>query len=375
MKLTVHKKHLKLFIQDLWKDARQLEVETINGSPVIRRYSDSNVSIAEEFAFLQRLRGIVSIKIPEIVAHDENHICFQYIVGTRVFNLLMDLKELYQLDSDIGYFDVCLQLKQELQENLGEFQAAVAKDPLLTKIKKRYPAEKKVLNVYRLLTSILPDLVFSDDLAEDLNGIIRVYTEHSSLPFRDATPKNAILSIPALFQRNFSSKKERLSAVAAMVKSGELKHLITKERVYHIDFSGCLFLCPVSDDWIALKQHEATQWLSGNSSACSDEDDAVELCTKFVRFTRFGGRKLAYRFLNRSGHAIRFGRDNERYYFAALEEICARLRELEIVEHRRLTDVVNSLSLACSYQAPTDYLHDFMKEAGTIKYYSDIYPN
>lgn len=375
MKLNIKDENLKLFIKDLWKDSRQLKVTTDHGIKVIRRYSDHQTSIDDEYAFLERLQKIVSFRIPTVVTHTNDYISYQYIAGTRASNLLYDLKELFQKETDCQYLEVATKLTAILHQDLAEFQAKVRNDAKLKKLGKNYPVTEKLVNMFCLLTSITSLDKYKIEIIDDLNKIAGIYSLNSKIPFRDATPKNVILDIPALYQEHFKSRNQRLSVVKSMVKSGELANHIIKEKLFHIDFSGSVFLCPLSDDWIALKHHEVTNWLSELSQDHTTGENMVELCTKFVRFARFGGRKLAYRLLNQKGYNIRFILDNEAYYFSHLQAICQSLQNQDFLQNKSLVKVLTSLEQACSYQPTKDHLHSFAQNYQVTVYYQDVFPN
>ncbi len=372
MKLNINKKLLKLFYTDLWKDFRQLEVISVNGDKAIRRYSDNQTSIQDEYQFIKELKKKASFKIPNIISHTDNYLLFQYVPGTRAFNLLMDLKVLYEQEKNKEYFSIGTQIMQLLQDDLKEFQSFYEGNYAEETHLDLYPAFEKTKNVFFLLTSML-GLQMSVD---ELDKIISIYLSNSDTPFRDATPKNVILDIPLLNQKNFNSRNERLDVVKEQVKSGELKRKIIRDIVYHIDFSGCSFRCPKKDDWITISQHEASVWLKEHNQKRNVGESDEELCTKFVRFSRLGGRKLAYRLLNNSGYQIRFGLDNEAYYFYQLSDICKTLVKRGIISDPSVSDVMLQLVKACNYTPPEDYFHSHkMVKNDTTIYYSDVFPN
>ncbi|NQU62980.1 MAG: hypothetical protein HQ517_01660, partial [SAR324 cluster bacterium] len=154
LKLQVRKESVRLFIQDLWKDLRHLEVIDCNGGKIIRRFADNNTTIAEEFEYLGRLGDIIDFKIPEIFQYTDTYIDFRYIQGTRAFNLLMDLKSLYQLEKNARYLKLGLKLITLLQNDLTVFQTEMMADPFFTVNRPVYPAGEKIRTLYRVLTSV-----------------------------------------------------------------------------------------------------------------------------------------------------------------------------------------------------------------------------
>lgn len=371
MKLNVSDDHLKLFFKDLWKDIRRLELKTEKGVQVIRRHSDFAANVAEEVNIIKILKKSVSFNIPNIISSADTSISFQYIAGTRAFNLLMDLRELYRADSTSDYLDLALQLHHCLQDDLKEFQQVAADGRLVSPSTTRYAVGEKLTNVYHLLTDILA-IPFQP---ASLQNIIDCYTQGATVPFRDATTKNVILDINELHRSTFNQRHERLAVVKRMVRSGQLKQELISANIYHIDFTGCLWLCPEMDDWITLHGHEATAWLSDSGMHRPTTDEVLERCTQFVRFSRLGGRKLAYRLLNREGHRIRFGLDSEGYYFETMKETCRFLQDCGILEDSHLAGVMEALAEACQGYPTHDYFHAFSQSKTHCNYYRDVFPN
>jgi len=369
--LKVTNSILELYEKDLWKDARKLKLISYNGKTAISRYSDQQGSIEDEVRFLKEIKDKVSFKIPKILNHTNSYITFEYIKGTRAFNLLADLSELYASDPKGIYFVIAEKLIDILSGDLKEFQEVYRDQKTRVSTTKPYPVQAKLRNLYGLLSSLLSIKL---DIA-DLDAIAAEYQIKSTIPFRDATPKNVILDIPVLYQKSFQNREARLHAVQKLVKSGELEKKIDEENIYHIDFSGCFFLCPELDDWIALKKHQSSSWLQNQQPFDGDQWTTSDLCTHFVRFSRFAGRKLAYRLLNGIGHKIRFALDKESYYFNLLEKICNRLYDHNLIKDRALSHFMVSLREATHYQPKEDFFHQWKQKTSDSIYYSDIFPN
>jgi len=373
--LTVNKKVLELFLQDLWKDNRNLDVVEQNGEKAIRRFADNSTTISEDLEYINCLKNKSSFNIPEIKEVTDQYIAFRYIEGTRAFNLLMDLKTLYRDENRSCYRDLGIQLLELLQNDLVEFQEVTEAEAVFTGGSCLYPAEDKMNAQYQVLTDMLPETCDFKEIVDDLARVTAVYENEVSVPFRDATPKNTIVEVPELFQQKFASYAERLDNLKKLCLSGTLSQLVRKENIYQIDFSGCKFLCPIGDDWIALNEHESTEWLTDSRRPMSPQDNVTWLCTLFVRFSRFAGRKLAYRLLNYSGYQVRFIHDDEAYYFFKLSNVCQYLRALQIIKGDQLAELMNKLYRASRYEPEKDYLLDSLCSEHQRAYYSDIYPN
>ena len=362
---------MQLFEKDIWKDARKLTISSGEAQVSIRRYSDFQTSIHDEIRFISELRERISFQIPEVTKQTEHYISFQYIHGTRAFNLLMDLRALYRAEKNRLYKDLGFKIIDILADDLTDFQTnspRLIDESLNPNI---YPAFEKIQIVYGLLTSVLS---LKQPLHE-LKPITDLYLKNAPVPFRDATPKNAILHIPELFQQQFKSFDDRLLTVKKMTHSGELARKIDKTNIFHIDFSGCCFLCPQLDDWIALKEHESSIWLRNDPTPDFDQQTPEELCTRFVRYSRFGGRKLLYRLLNRAGHRIRFALDSEALYFRELRSICRSLYHQEFLVSQTLLKLMESLEEATRISPEKDYFHSWKKQLSPPTYYRDVFPN
>ncbi len=372
MKLKLLEADLVRFEQDLWKDARKLELNSGKQQQTIRRYSDKLISVKEEYRFITGMIDRVSFQVPRIIDHTDNSISFRYIAGTRAFNLLMDLRTLSLKENNEKYQSIGTRLIELLGYDLQDFQAKFKVDSSDSNTQAAiYPAREKLFNVYEILISVLQ---FEADLTE-IDVITDIYSQHVSVPFRDATTKNTILNLPGLFKRNFKSNKEKQNTIKKMVLSGELEDKLGKDIIYHIDFSGCCYLCPVFDDWVALREHEAAGWLELKTVPSLDDLTIPELCTKFVRYSRFGGRKLAYRLLNHEGYQIRFGLDSEEFYFQKLKEICKKLREKGVIKSHNLEILITTLEKATGITPETDYFHDWKSHHRNHTYYSDVFPD
>lgn len=369
--LAVTDNDLELFYRDLWKDSRLLELEQKNGQLYIRRYSDLKTSIEEEYRFIRRFEKRVSFRIPEITEHTANSMTFEYIAGTRVFNLLVDLRSLYQQEQGHQFQALGAHILNLVSDDLREFQQLFRTDGKSTLQRTPYPAGEKLANVYSLLCSVLG----LDYPANALQPIAREYEKHREVPFRDCSPKNIILDIPDLYQRRFDKRSNRLAEVEKLVKSGVLKQMINKETLYHIDFSGCSSFCPVEDDWIALWRHEASSWVETDERFKIDLSSPRQLCSSFVRYSRFAGRKLAYRLLNHSGYRVRFKYDDESFYFSFLKLTVRRLHSLGVPGLLDLIDMLEDLEDACGIVPETDYFHAWKRDLSGKVYYSDVFPN
>lgn len=370
MDLSITEQNLKQFAEDIWKDFRKLEVSKQGDQNIIRRFPDHATSIAFEIWFINQLRGRVRFQIPKIIEHNDHAISFEYIRGTRAFNLLVDLRTLYREDKENRYLTPALELISLLEEDLSDFQKNSNFSPNKEFTPTAYPAYQKLESVYTLLGSVLG----FDVCLEDLQKISELYLKITGVPFRDATTKNVILNIPTLYQANFNTYQDRLVTLKKMIQSGELKPFLQRSQVYHIDFSGCQYLCPKQDDWLAVREHQGSNWLNQPSSQDLDKLTNEELCVIFVRFTRFGGRKLLYRLLNYKGYKVRFCFDQEAYYFRTLKRLCRILLERGFLADDSWYKLMTHLEEATAMVPTKDHFLTWKNGGNLSLYYSDVFP-
>ncbi|PIE78418.1 MAG: hypothetical protein CSA15_07905, partial [Candidatus Delongbacteria bacterium] len=176
-----------------------------------------------------------------------------------------------------------------------------------------YPVEEKLLSPITLLCDSSSFAYNLEEVKEDLNIISKHYKSISDSLFRDATPKNIIFDEPSLYYDNFIDDADRRNKIRSLVNSGYFSERLISDNLYHIDFTGCKYKCPSIDDYIAANLHECNIWIPSSQFFYNDNLNNVDfLITLFVRYLRFGGRKLSYRIYNKEGHKVRFRFDYER---------------------------------------------------------------
>lgn len=371
MKLNVSEQDLELFEKDLCKDIRKLKLDKDSFHHQLVRYSDKQISIKDEVRFLRSIEPHVTFKIPSIEDSTDSFIVFEYIPGTRAFNLLMDLRTIYLEDQSNDCISLGRLLINLLETDLKNFQSLFKSNNLPVLTNKHYPVSEKLKNLYQLFSSILS---LEMDL-DEIEKIADIYKDQAAVPFRDATPKNVILNIPSLYQKQFKTRKDRLDTVKKLISTGELKEKLKNKNIFHIDFSGSCHICPEKDDWIALKNHECSVWLDKSFEPDFDQMNQKDLVTFFVRLSRFGGRKLAYRLLNKDGHKIRFALDNEIIYFEALSKIVRIMLDKGLLTDKRYFSVMEHLKQATQLSPSKDYFLDWKKQQSKFQYYQDVFPN
>ena len=365
---------INLFLKDMYKDIRKIEVIGKKPEWVLRRYSDGVVSIEDEYSFLNKLQRLSdrNWKIPSILNVTSQYIDFKYIRGIRLFNFIIELKYFHLVEHSQQSLYTSELIKEIITEQLLNFQSLIPK--LKITDNHFYPVEKKLLSPISLLcggSSFEYDL---DEVRSDLFVIAKYYDSISTSLFRDATLKNVIYDNPLLYRKNFINDSDRRIKIRDMLRSGYFTEKCLYENMYYIDFTSCKYSCPQIDDYIAINLHECVAWIPSSQSFYNRNiNDINFLITLFVRYLRFGGRKLSYRIYNSRGHKIRFRFDDEKLYFEKLVEITKKLSDSIGISGNELVRIFNYLRSLCDLNIPKDYISEYYNHSN-VKYYSGVFP-
>lgn len=319
---------LELFKTELWKDQRQLEIGTLDGRDILKKYFRTEEEHQRELSVVSYLSGFLNVaKVPQVLQTGSDYVVYPYIQGTRVFNLLVELDRLApslaaraaELKSAI--LDRCVASQSEIQ---GALQA-MPEDP--TKLRP-YPVVTKLRSIMQLLTDVLELVVDWDSIDKELGHLALRWNGMACVPFRDSTTKNMVLAEPCLWLGHFDGEDARRSYISQSVEREGSKAWSTCP-IIDFDFASCNELTTMEDDPISLLFHERT-WRGLPKDAASvnwlgmpDRERAA--LTFFVRYYRFGGRKAAYRLLHPAGHRVRFRHDKDTFYFHRLPSIVVSL--------------------------------------------------
>lgn len=375
VKFNINKNFVNLFLKDVYKDIRKIEVLKGDDNTILRRYSDGVISINDEAKFLNKL---ISCKnknwsIPPILNVTDDYIDFKYIRGIRLFNFLIELRYLYLVEHSQKALYVSELIKDITTKNLINFQSLTA---TLDSIEySDYPVEEKLLSPITLLCDSSSFDYNFDEVKADLAIISKYYKSISNSLFRDATPKNIIFDEPTLYYDNFIDDADRRNKIRNLVNNDYFNKKILSENLYHIDFSGCKYKCPKIDDFIAANIHECNIWIPSSQFFYNDKmNDTDFLITLFVRYLRFGGRKLCYRIYNSTGHKIRFRFDYEKLYFEQLSVVVEKLTKTLDIKGAELKKIFNYMSSLCDITIDKDYLSQYFDNSD-VKYYSGLFPD
>jgi len=374
MSLNVTQNEIDLFTADLWKDIRKLQHYNTNGDLTIRRYSDTVISIEDELPFLEFLKKQnPSWRIPQVISHTPEYIEFEYLNGIRLFNFIIELRILYLIEKSEKALNLMERIKAILTNQLLDFQKITL--PWTKNISVQYPFVEKCFTPIELIANVVGLSFNKEEVRNDISAIAEIVSKNCDALFRDATPKNAILHIPELYYDKFKyDDAARRIVIRSLVNSDFFTDELLKDKIYQFDFTGCVYLCPKIDDLIAINLHESMMWAKSSQKFFDENcNDKVFLATMFVRFIRFGGRKLAYRLLHKDGHIKRFRFDNEKYYFEKLQDVVSRLQKLNLVKGNELIRIMKRFEDATVVIPTVDYFDPDGTKSESV--YIDVYPH
>lgn len=184
-----------------------------------------------------------------------------------------------------------------------------------------YPFDLKVTELLKTMTALL-GIPFTHEVNSELASMHIAWDANCVIPFRDATPKNIVVGIKSLSP--LIDANERLRRLSAIMDKDDI--FWQEIPLIDIDFTSTRELTTPEDDVISLMAHAVTyrpeyekvinQPLLSHFEPSPKRTDL----TWFVRYLRFGGRKLLYKLLNPKGFTVRFRYDEPSFYFEHLPQ-------------------------------------------------------
>lgn len=246
----------------------------------------------------------------------------QFASGIRLYDLLVRIKQHPRGPAIQSILlDRCIKRLRDLQVMMLDNADRLATRP--------YSFDTKVVNLLQTLAELLGVPLRPSVIAE-LAVMARVWNDFCQIPFRDATPKNIVFGVEALAP--IHRPQERNRCLASVLEMGD--QFWEQVPIMDIDFTSTHELTVPEDDVISLLAHNSTVGsleglgcpardallLSPGFEPCADRRDLAW----FVRYLRFGGRKLLYKLLNPRGFAVRFRYDEPCFYFEQLPKRLSR---------------------------------------------------
>jgi hypothetical protein len=374
MSINVSKEIITGFKNDLWKDVRRLTVFQFENQKTIRRYSDEITSISQEVKFLSFLEKNERMwNFPKMLSYSDSYIEFEYLRGIRLFNFIIELNYIAEVKKSIKAYNTIALIQSILNDNLNNFQVATRSFISQQEVVP-YPYIDKCLIPLNLISLISLLTVDKEEIKDDIQKLSEIYFSGANVLFRDATPKNAILNIEELYYIHYKDDLERREHICRLLEEGFFSEYLLRKSIYQFDFSGCKYFCSPIDDFVAANLHECLEWTDLSKTYWQHNlDNDLFLSSVFVRYIRFGSRKLLYRLLHKDAHNVRFIYDRETLYFNRLGEITKLLSKKRIINGSSLELIFNQSRLLVNEIPADDYFKKYI-DTSNVQYYKDIFP-
>lgn len=211
----------------------------------------------------------VGMQVADLLHYTEEYLTLEKVEGISCFRYL----ELLRLRGK-GFSSRMQEMLIFLIEEVKRFQSVPIEAPVTSIM---YEVEEKIATVANVMSMVGHPR--ADVIAARVPKIAELFAQFSDTPFRDATPKNSILS--------GVSKDNALTA--------DIEDVIRAVR--HIDFRSVGELVPYQDDYISVLYHYMVpeQMRSELLRESGIATDTLEfIVAKFVRIARFWGRRYFY---------------------------------------------------------------------------------
>lgn len=306
-----------VFADTVSKD--ELPVPSTRGTSTFVKHCADESTARAEFIALEALSSHQPEPLaPRPFVVEGATVAMELIEGIRVLELMQQLPRL-ELD---GYVPVGSgrRLLARLLSHLAVTQ------PLVIEASARwptspYPFEEKV----RVLLSLLARRLRLPQPLPRYEGELRTLEEEwlsvVDTPYMDSVPRNMVMLDDRLSPRRLDHAER--AAALRWILSQEPQWL-EEAPIREFDFSSVWGLTTVEDDWVSLQMHEVTAELVGELTLPPGADRGRRLAlTLFMRYLRFGGRKMAYALMHPAGFATRFAGHDAGFYFRRLPQLVA----------------------------------------------------
>lgn len=313
---------LAIFRANLSKD-KHLPGRISSSQSFVKTTADCATAEAE-FAALQALYATPGEQlVPRPIAVRQNEVELELVDGIRAFDFLRLIRGLDGAEvAAAALLGRLLARLQRIQQTLAN--ADLSASP--------YPFETKVTQALGLLSRVLGVSPPAPDEAAEAAVIEALWLRGATVPFRDAVAKNMILQIPDLAVRRGLEGDERRRILSRMI--AEDAGFVSQTPIRDVDFSSVIEATNPADDWVSLQLNESASWIApvrpsalALPAGATNRDVAL---SAYVRFVRFGSRKMAYRMLAPTAASVRFAFDDAGRYFrqmpALLDQLDPRFR-------------------------------------------------
>ncbi len=310
--------HIEYFAKSVSKE-RTLNAQRDSLSGAIYQKRCESIGAAQhEFEMMQHLYSHRSDLLASPIGLSDGCLQLDYVGGIRLYDLLRCL---------IGHpreetirailLDRCIDRLRDMQSLLISKLECSAYLP--------YPFESKVIKLLITIADLI-GLPFTKEVQRELAKMRHSWEESCVIPFRDATPKNIIIGIEKLSP--LLGTKERTAQLTEVLKQDDA--FWQDVPIIDIDFTSTRELTTPEDDVISLMAHGITYRSEHHRFTSQPLLDIFDPSphrldlTWFVRYLRFGGRKLLYKLLNPKGFAVRFKHDEPCFYFEQLPKCLSK---------------------------------------------------
>jgi choline kinase len=327
-----------LFRRTISKEERNLgEPDRMVGSG-FRKVCHSPGHAAIERSALEWLHTAVGHGVPAVLAAQGSTLQLEPLRGIRLYDLLRLLRTIGEQRPERGEqarLASRLLLRRSL-EQLFRVQRALLDWPPAAQ-SPAYPLASHTAGLLAILVRLLGLPPLQPSECRELRLLRTRWQEGDALiPFRDATPKNILVAIDGLAPGLGISPEERLARVLAWLD----RDACASVRLVDFDLTSVVHRTAPEDDLFSLLAHAGTlpitrmllaelspglqPWPNAVAALVSrihpgirpDPERAARAL--LVRYLRFGGRKLLYRWINPAAFAVRFRYDDPAFYFARL---------------------------------------------------------
>lgn len=348
MPWQVRKADVEYFIAELWKDRRLFPVAK-DPNEFAKDCHDYSLAVIEASVLLmlrERL-GECVVPVPRRI-EEESVLILERVRGARLFDLIRHLRMINEDHPGSGAAEAYAVIMQRARNRLRLIQLELAKlRPFYCH--EPYPLRSKLTSLLEFFLRVLDIQNIPPDWKHSLDDFVDYWdSDCVSLPFRDATTKNMFVVDKRLsLDHERDTDQAQRFAIAELLRNEPVKFWADVPLI-DVDFSSIVHLTSIEDDPISLHCHE---WTHG-SIPCAPESFVLDAslgqpnprcaaATLFVRYLRFGGRKLAYYLVNSQGFKVRFAYDDPLFYFREIPKACGTLSPQFTTQYSDLITVVD----------------------------------
>lgn len=348
---------LQIYRKDLWKDKRLLNPQ----NDIFIKRADNIQERDNEISVLNFLNSYGIENVPDVIKTDGLNIHLPTLKGIRVFELLVQLDDLYINMGMSKAYEIKRIIIERCNIRQKKIQSALIDWRRTQSSRVPYPQYKirSIIKVLAECTNLKYDYAAVE---EEIDSICKYWETVANTPFRDAAVKNMVFMTDKLSRIEYSPSEEKY-----IVTRNLIQNLLNNTEFWintpigDFDFSSCVYDTTLEDDYIGLNYHERT-YMGGNIEASSllwhgSADEKRAAVSFLIRYYRFGGRKAAYRIINPINHMVRFRYDNDCFYF------------------QHLNPIVKSIWPSASVEIPAllSLTEQFGKRLGSCKAYKDAF--